>query len=68
MSPCVVIVLFLVASLMLAGSYGMILMLPLHVHELGGDARVVGTLQTIIGVVAFSTILASGRVLSLYPN
>jgi len=62
MSQRVVISLFLAASLLLAGSYGMILMLPLRVQELGGDARDVGTLQLIIGVVAISMILMSGRI------
>ncbi len=61
-SPRVVIGLFLLASLLLAGSYGMILMLPLRVQELGGDARDVGTLQSIVGVVAVTTILISGRI------
>ncbi|MEM9497704.1 MAG: MFS transporter [Pseudomonadota bacterium] len=61
MKERLVIALFLAASLLVAGSYGMILMLPLRVQELGGDARDVGTLQLIIGGVAIATILVSGR-------
>ena len=54
--------LYLCACLLLAGAYGMILMLPLRIIEIGGTAQDVGHLQMLIGLGAIGTILLSGRI------
>lgn len=62
MATRTVISLYLLASLLVAGSYGMILMLPVRMAEIGGDTRDVGRLQLLIGIVAIGMILLSGYV------
>ena len=57
-----VISLYLLACLLVAGSYGMILMLPVRLAEIGGDTRDVGRLQLLIGIVAIGMIFLSGYV------
>ena len=56
-----VITAYLVASLFVASAYGMILMLPLRVLELGGSETTAGGLQLIIGFVAIVSSIGAGR-------
>lgn len=53
---------YLLGSLLLAGAYGMILMLPLRIEELGGSEKDVGDLQLVVGLTAIATILMCGRI------
>jgi len=54
--------LYMTACLLVAGSYGMILMLPLRLAEIGGSAVDVGRLHILIGGTAITGILLSGYV------